>query len=240
MAKAHAAGKLAFGFCDRCGFRYDLNELRQETINQVLVNIRTCPKCWDEDHPQYRVGRRSYHDPQALLNPRPDNSQDESRYGISVRYDFDSDVDGWTPQAGATLAYISSENAGLGSGGAVNLSSNSASGITRDSDSKINLDPTIYKIVRIRLRSIVETNKDQWRGRLRWQRDIDSNFANQEVESIDRPVFEQMGEKYHVLSYDLSNHAKWTDTIEMVQFGPYSDNGGASTVYIDYIRFEKP
>ena len=113
MAKAHAAGKLAFGFCDRCGFRYDLSDLRQETINQVLVNIKTCPKCWDEDHPQYRVGRRSYHDPQALLNPRPDTSQDESRYGTSIRYEFDSNIDGWSAVAGGTVTLLSTKEVNL-------------------------------------------------------------------------------------------------------------------------------
>lgn len=75
----YARGKYAFGFCDRCGFRYDLSELKYQYINRVNSNLRVCPECLDIDHEQLRVGETYTLDPQVLRDPRPDLSQDESR-----------------------------------------------------------------------------------------------------------------------------------------------------------------
>jgi hypothetical protein len=70
MGGRFASEKRAFGFCDRCGFRYDLNQ-------------RVCPECWEIDHPQNWVGiigsRKAADDPQALRNPRPDTNLNASR-----------------------------------------------------------------------------------------------------------------------------------------------------------------
>ena len=43
---AYAEGKKAFGFCDRCGFRYKLKELKAETVNLASTNLLVCPECW--------------------------------------------------------------------------------------------------------------------------------------------------------------------------------------------------
>ena len=66
-----ASGKLAFGFCDICGFRYNLNELKELTKRNKLVNIRACPECWNPHQPQSDLGSFPVDDPQALRNPRP-------------------------------------------------------------------------------------------------------------------------------------------------------------------------
>ena len=66
-----ARGKLAFGFCDICGFRYNLDELKELTKRNKLVNIRACPECWGPDHPQNDLGSFPVDDPQALRDPRP-------------------------------------------------------------------------------------------------------------------------------------------------------------------------
>ena len=66
-----ARGKLAFGFCDICGFRYNLDELKELTRRNKLVNIRACPECWGPDHPQNDLGSFPVDDPQALRDPRP-------------------------------------------------------------------------------------------------------------------------------------------------------------------------
>ena len=79
MAVKYAKGKLAFGFCDTCGQRYDLKDLQVQIVAGRATNIKNCPYCLDKDHPQYFVGRVPVNDPQALLNPRPDTSQVESR-----------------------------------------------------------------------------------------------------------------------------------------------------------------
>jgi len=74
-----ASGKNAFGFCDRCGFRVKLSLMKKVTINEKRTNIKTCPECWEPDHPQYRIGKVKFDDPQALRDPRPDTSLADSR-----------------------------------------------------------------------------------------------------------------------------------------------------------------
>jgi hypothetical protein len=74
-----AKGSRAFGFCDYCGFRYPLHELKNEYVNLVLTGIKACPSCWSEDHPQLQVGRYPIDDPQALQDPRPDIGIVENR-----------------------------------------------------------------------------------------------------------------------------------------------------------------
>lgn len=79
MSGEFASGKNSHGFCDRCGFRVKLSLMKKLTINEKLTNIKTCPTCWDEDHPQLRIGRVKVRDPQALRDPRPDTTYDSSR-----------------------------------------------------------------------------------------------------------------------------------------------------------------
>ena len=79
MAVTYAKGKLAFGFCDNCSQRYDLADLKIQIVAGKATNLRHCPECLDKDHPQLFLGRVPINDPQALKNPRPDNSLAESR-----------------------------------------------------------------------------------------------------------------------------------------------------------------
>lgn len=81
MTRAFASGKNAHGFCDRCGFRCKLNIMKLLTINEKLTNTKVCPDCWEPDQPQYRIGRVDPSDPQALRNPRPDTSLNNSTTG---------------------------------------------------------------------------------------------------------------------------------------------------------------
>jgi len=89
MTQPYARGKRAFGFCDRCGFRYDLGELKLEIVKGVPKNLRVCSSCFDPDHPQLWVGTFPVNDPQALKNPRPDTAQNASRA-----------LFGWVPDMG--------------------------------------------------------------------------------------------------------------------------------------------
>lgn len=75
----YARGLRAYGFCERCGFRYDLKDLRSETFKLNPLNNRVCQDCADEDHPQDWVGTIKIHDPQALRRPAPDIGVDDSR-----------------------------------------------------------------------------------------------------------------------------------------------------------------
>ncbi len=74
MPTKFASGKKAIAECDRCGFRYKLKELRQLVIKTKNVNLLVCPTCWEPDQPQLQLGMYPVDDPQALRNPRRDNS----------------------------------------------------------------------------------------------------------------------------------------------------------------------
>tara|TARA_R110000803_G_scaffold173888_1_gene236542 strand:- start:165 stop:488 length:324 start_codon:yes stop_codon:yes gene_type:complete len=78
MSEHWAAGKHAFGFCDRCGFRYSLSALKAEFQDKRPTGMYVCSTCLDPDHPQLQLGRFRIFDPQSLNNPRPDLSQTES------------------------------------------------------------------------------------------------------------------------------------------------------------------
>ena len=74
MPNRFASGKKAIAECDRCGFRYKLKELKQLVIKTKNINILVCPTCWEPDQPQLQLGMYPVDDPQALRNPRRDNS----------------------------------------------------------------------------------------------------------------------------------------------------------------------
>ena len=75
---AYARGKYAFGFCDRTGFRYPLDQLVYEYKNGVKTGLRVGRDVADQDHPQHFLGRFKVFDPQALRDPRPDKFIDNA------------------------------------------------------------------------------------------------------------------------------------------------------------------
>lgn len=78
MATQYASGKYAIAECDRCGQRYKLKELKKEIIKTKLYQIKVCPECWDPDQPQLSLGLYPVQDPQAVREPRPDVSYQQS------------------------------------------------------------------------------------------------------------------------------------------------------------------
>ena len=78
MATNYASGKYAIAECDRCGQRYKLKELKKEIIKTKLYQIKVCPECWDPDQPQLSLGLYPVQDPQAVREPRPDVSYQQS------------------------------------------------------------------------------------------------------------------------------------------------------------------
>lgn len=91
MPTKFASGKFAIAECDRCGFQYKLKQLKSLVIKTKAVNIMVCPTCWEKDQPQLQLGMYTVTDPQALRNPRPDNSYAESR---NIQW-------GWAPVGGS-------------------------------------------------------------------------------------------------------------------------------------------
>jgi len=82
MATKYSSGKFAIAECDRCGQRYKLKELRKLTIKTKLVSIKVCPSCYEPDQPQLSLGLYPVYDPQAVREPRPDNSYQTSGLGV--------------------------------------------------------------------------------------------------------------------------------------------------------------
>lgn len=74
MPNRFAAGKVAIASCDRCGFQYQLKQLKTLVIKTKNINIKVCPECWEQDHPQLQLGMYPVEDAIALRNPRPDTS----------------------------------------------------------------------------------------------------------------------------------------------------------------------
>jgi hypothetical protein len=74
MSNRFANGAKSFGFCDRCGFRFDLKKLKNEVIKTKRTAIKSCPQCWSKDHPQLLLGTFPVADPQAIRDPRPDTN----------------------------------------------------------------------------------------------------------------------------------------------------------------------
>ena len=74
MGNRFASGRIAIAMCDRCGFQYQLKQLQTIVIKTKNVNLLVCPECWEPDQPQLSLGMYPVDDPQALRNPRRDNS----------------------------------------------------------------------------------------------------------------------------------------------------------------------
>lgn len=103
MPSKFASGKYAIAQCDRCNFRFKLKELKSLVIKTKNVNILVCNECWEPDQPQLQLGMYPVNDPQAVRNPRPDNSY------IVSGLDVDGDPSGgsrifqwgWAPVGGS-------------------------------------------------------------------------------------------------------------------------------------------
>ncbi len=105
MSNRFANGAKAFGFCDRCGFRFPLKKLKNEVIKTKRTAIKSCPACWSPDHPQLQLGMYPISDPQAIRDPRPDtNTWYQSGLTATGSYGEGSRVIqwGWNPVGGAS------------------------------------------------------------------------------------------------------------------------------------------
>ena len=118
MSNRFASGQWAIAQCDRCNFRYKLKELKTEIIKTKPYKIRVCQQCWDPDHPQLQLGMYPVEDPQALRDPRPDNTYYQGGFnGLQIEQNGGSTVEGfgdptmgsrifqwgWNPVGGASF-----------------------------------------------------------------------------------------------------------------------------------------
>ena len=112
MGNRFSSAKNSIAECDRCGFRYKLKELKKLTIKTKQVTIKVCHTCWEEDHPQLQLGMYPVQDPQAVREPRRDNSYLQAGYTglqLTLNTDFGDPSGGsriiqwgWAPVGGAS------------------------------------------------------------------------------------------------------------------------------------------
>ena len=74
MSNRFANGAKAFGFCDLCGFRFDLKKLKNLVVKTKNTQIKACSACWTPDQPQLQLGMYPVSDPIAIREPRPDTN----------------------------------------------------------------------------------------------------------------------------------------------------------------------
>ena len=85
MGNRFSSGKFAISQCDRCNFRFKLKELRIEIIKTKPYQLKVCRQCWDPDQPQLQLGMYPVEDPQAVRDPRPDNTYYQGGYtGLQI------------------------------------------------------------------------------------------------------------------------------------------------------------
>ena len=103
MPSKFSSGKYAIAECDRCGQRYMLKELKKLIIKTHVVAIKVCPECWEPDQPQLSLGLYPVNDPQAVREPRPDNSYVTSGVGNDGYPSGGSRIIqwGWNPVGGS-------------------------------------------------------------------------------------------------------------------------------------------
>jgi len=112
MGNRFSSAKNSIAECDRCGFRYKLKELKKLTIKTKQVTIKVCHTCWEPDHPQLQLGMYPVQDPQAVREPRRDNSYLQAGYTglqLTLNTDFGDPSGGsrifqwgWYPVGGAS------------------------------------------------------------------------------------------------------------------------------------------
>lgn len=104
MGNRFTSGKNSIAECDRCGQRFKLTVLKKEVIRTKTYNLLVCPECWDPDHPQLLLGMYPVDDPQAVRNPRPDQSYYQSGLTSIGSLGEGSRVFqwGWNPVGGAS------------------------------------------------------------------------------------------------------------------------------------------
>jgi len=103
MGNRFASGRHSIAECDRCGQRYKLKQLKKEIIKLKEYNLLVCPECWDPDQPQLQLGMFPVDDPQAVRNPRHDQTYVTSGTNVNGYPSGGSrDIQwGWNPVGGA-------------------------------------------------------------------------------------------------------------------------------------------
>jgi len=96
MSNKYTTNKNAIADCDVCGFQFKLKTLKSLFVRETKTNILACEECWNPDQPQNLQGMYPVNDPQAVRNPRPDQSFNDNNLTGSRDIQW-----GWNPVGGA-------------------------------------------------------------------------------------------------------------------------------------------
>jgi len=96
MSNKFTTNKNALADCDICGFQYKLKVLKNLIVRTTNTNVKACPECWNPDQPQNLQGMYPVSDPQAVRDPRPDQSFNNNNITGSRDIQW-----GWAPVGGA-------------------------------------------------------------------------------------------------------------------------------------------
>jgi hypothetical protein len=96
MSNKFTTNKNAIADCDVCGFQFKLKTLKSLFVRETKTNILACEECWNPDQPQNLQGMYPVNDPQAVRNPRPDQSFNDNNLTGSRDIQW-----GWNPVGGA-------------------------------------------------------------------------------------------------------------------------------------------
>ena len=259
-----AIGRHALGMCDRCGQQYKLKELRSEVINLEVTSFLVCPECWDPDNPQTQLGRYYFDDPQAVRDPRPPQSLNASRYSGAVRYDFTDSADDFTltrNTGGGDVSYgsvthdssagtIVSKPDDTADGRTLNgIVSPTVSVRTADIVDGVRVPSYVYVRVRVRIYDSDDgrdtlpapSPNTSYDGTMYWR--TSSGAYSLSASSVSMPDWNQMGERYQVLTWDMSDNEDWLGASGTVVTGLYwiffTGLTKSGEYEIDYVRFEK-
>ena len=111
MGNPFSSSQKIIALCDVCGFQYKLRELKNLFVKGRDTNVKACRECWSPDHPQLRLGELPVHDPQAVRNPRVDQSLGPA--GDTSSRDIQW---GWNPVGGGSDPFGLTPNTLLGTG----------------------------------------------------------------------------------------------------------------------------
>lgn len=249
MARPYASGKHAFGFCDICGFRYPLHDLKAEVSNMEKTGIMACDECWSPDNPQNQLGRHHFDDPQALRNPRPVGAI-SGRDSNDIVQLFNS----------STTIGGSDWNGSGGSGGTATTTIDTNNDWVKVAYSD-SYDPQFRTlnffqpfpaserpIVKVRwfnegATSTIVDGLTAGIHQFFWANTDQPGFSGDRVLNIpiDPNDLLQMGEDFFEVEFDLSDQAEWSGTINKLRFDfftGYSSNRVNFDLYIEWIKIQ--
>ena len=236
MSNPFAAGKKALAICDRCGLSYKFNDLRKETVNRNLTNLKVCPECLDIDHEQLQLGRLDPTDPIALREPRPDRADGTSpndRYLTSISSNFNNSLDGWSKTGSNNTLTTNNSYVTLTATGTLSIQ-----GIQKNT---LSIDTSVYTKARAMVRIVTFGTPrlgDPFRGYIYWNRTTDgTSFTTlRRVISPNPYIGLYPTDRWFLMEWDLEGVADWDGTVSGARVDITADPG--SQWDCEYIRFE--